>query len=43
MRLIDAEHLKRELNCIDGFAGCADISENTRIGLNMIKDMRFMR
>ena len=39
MRLIDAEHLKRELNCIDGFAGCADISENTRIGLNMMVDL----
>ena len=38
MRLIDADHFKREFNMIDGFAGCADISENTRIGLNMMID-----
>lgn len=39
MRPIDAEHLKHEVNRIDGFAGCADVSEKTLIGFNMMIDL----
>lgn len=39
MRPIDAEHLKHEVNRIDGFAGCADVSEKALIGFNMMIDL----